>query len=357
MRTQSITWMPEMKAERTKPAMAAPSHDTAEAAHARISESVLNRRSVFKTERMQAVLKLQDKLFRIVRDEMSRAGYLELQAPIIGPATDPGIRGAGQVSFDYYGTEFKIMSSMILYKQMAADTLGKIYAFSPNVRLEPLASAVTGRHLAEFYQIDMEEADGTMDSTMRHVEQLIFVVAKKVKETAGDELKVLGRRLDAPEGRFKTYTYAQMHAMAEKEGVPFKFGDELPWEAEAAVSKKERYPFWVVDYPTGSRGFYYIEDPDRPGTLRTMDLIYPEGFGEAGSGGEREYRHDVVAMKMREGGDDPAKYKWYMDMLREGIRPSCGIGLGVERMTRYLTGQYSIVDCAPFPKVPGLASP
>jgi len=358
MKTETIRWMPEMKAPMA-PTGVTPTAKTELAVgfQAPTHEALFNRRDVFKTERMRAVLRLQDRLFRIVRDEMSKAGYLELQAPIIGPATDPGIRGAKQVSFDYYGTEFKIMSSMILYKQMAADTLGKIYAFSPNVRLEPLGSASTGRHLAEFYQIDMEEAEGTMEDCMRHVELLVSATAKRVKETCGDELKTLGRKLDVPEGRFKVYTYDEMRTLAEKAGTPFEYGEELPWEAEAVVSKKEKYPFWVVDYPVGSRGFYYIEDPDRPGVLRTMDLIYPEGFGEAGSGGEREYRYEAVRSKMLESGDDPEKYKWYMQMLKEGIKPSVGIGLGVERFTRYLTGQYSIVDCAPFPKLPGIASP
>lgn len=358
MKTEPITWMSEMKTpkELTAPAagrMPAPSRVTAQSPHL---ESLFNRRNVFRTEKMQSVLRIQDRLFRIVRDEMSGEGYLELQAPIIGPATDPGIRGAKQVSFDYYGTEFKIMSSMILYKQMAADTLGKIYSFSPNIRLEPLASAATGRHLTEFYQIDMEESEGTMEGTMLHVEKLLTATAKRVKDSCKDELKVLGRELTPPDGRFKVYTYDQMLDMAEAEGVTFKHGEELPWEAEAAVSMKEKHPFWIIDYPVGSRGFYYIEDEQRPGVLRTMDLIYPEGFGEAGSGGEREYRYEIVRKKMVEGGDDPSKYKWYMDMLEEGLKPSCGIGLGVERLTRYLTGQHSIVDCTPFPKLPGIAS-
>src|SRR4030042_1731364 len=164
MKTETIRWMPEMKAPKV-PTKVTPTAETELAVgfRAPTHEALFNRRDVFKTERMRAVLRLQDRLFRIVRDEMSKEGYLELQAPIIGPATDPGIRGARQVSFDYYGTEFKIMSSMILYKQMAAAPLGKIYAFSPNVRLEPLGSASTGRHLAEFYQIDMEKPAGNME--------------------------------------------------------------------------------------------------------------------------------------------------------------------------------------------------
>ena len=85
--------------------------------------------------------------------------FIEVLAPIIGPASDPGIRGAKRVSFDYYGEQYKIMSSMILYKQALVRSFDNVYAFAPNVRLEPLTNANSDRHLCEFYQIDLEMKD------------------------------------------------------------------------------------------------------------------------------------------------------------------------------------------------------
>ncbi|MFB0557983.1 MAG: hypothetical protein ACETVY_02590 [Candidatus Bathyarchaeia archaeon] len=35
-----------------------------------------------------------------------------------------------------------------------------------------------------------------------------------------------------------------------------------------------------------ARGFYNREDLERPGLLKDFDLIYPEGFSEAISGGK-----------------------------------------------------------------------
>jgi asparaginyl-tRNA synthetase len=76
--------------------------------------------------------------------------------PIIGPVTDPGARGAKQVDVDYYGHRYKLMTSAILYKQASLLTFDKIFYIAPNVRLEPLETANTDRHLAEFHQIDVE---------------------------------------------------------------------------------------------------------------------------------------------------------------------------------------------------------
>jgi len=103
---------------------------------------------------MRWMLRVQDEALSALRDFLRGEGFIEILAPIIGPVTDPGIRGAKQVSIDYYGERFKVMSSMILYKQMAATALGRIFALSPNIRLEPLEALYTGRHLAEFRQLD-----------------------------------------------------------------------------------------------------------------------------------------------------------------------------------------------------------
>ena len=53
-------------------------------------------------------------------------------------------------------------------------------------------------------------------------------------------------------------------------------------------------PFWIIDIPVNEREFYDREDPDNEGYLMDMDLIYPEGFGEAISGGEREFEIENI---------------------------------------------------------------
>ena len=95
----------------------------------------------------------------------------------------------------------------------------------------------------------------------------------------------------------------------------------------------------------------------RRGVLRDLDLFYPEGFSEAVSGGEREYKYDRVMERMRSTGEDPENYEWYLKMLREGTTPSAGFGIGVERFTKYICGVDYIWEAEPFPKVPGIASP
>ena len=50
--------------------------------------------------------------------------------------------------------------------------------------------------------------------------------------------------------------------------------------ARRILSAQRATPFFITDYPKGSRGFYDRESRERPGTLRNFDLIAPEGYGE-----------------------------------------------------------------------------
>jgi asparaginyl-tRNA synthetase len=306
---------------------------------------------------MKSVLKIQDGILSAIREILRKKGFIEILAPIIGPVTDPGIRGAKQASVDYYGTSFKVMSSMILYKQMAVSSLEKIFAVSPNVRLEPTASIATGRHLAEFRQVDLEQANATYKDVMGIAEHLIQHVCKRILKSYAEQIGMLDRRLKVPTPPFSKLTYEEALDMLAAQGFNVEYGREIPWTEEKALSAMFQEPFFITDYPITARGFYDREDPERPDILKDFDLLYPEGFGEAVSGGEREHTFKGVVQRMQMTGQDPTAYQWYLDMLEDGIPPSAGFGIGVERLTRWICGLRTIWEAVPFPKVPGIASP
>ncbi|MEZ0318411.1 MAG: asparagine synthetase A [Pyrobaculum sp.] len=309
------------------------------------------------TERYKLVFKVQAVALRAMREYLDSLGFVEVLPPIVGPVADPGIRGARQATINYYGHEYKVMSSAILYKQYMASSLGKIYIVSPNVRLEPVEAMYTGRHLAEFVQLDVELYGADYWEAMRVAEGLVAHAVKVVKEELGRQLEVvLGRELPDFTPPFKKYSHAEAVKIVNSYGCKNDPRAELSWECEKLFSGLHRQPVFVYDYPRGSRGFYDREDPERPGVLRDFDMLYPEGFGEAISGAEREFEPDKVVERIREGGEDPARYEWFLQMLKE-LYPlkTAGFGIGVERLTRYLCGLKAVWEARPYPKVPGIA--
>jgi len=220
-------------------------------------DSIKRRYLTIREPKAICVLKIQDGIIAAIRDYLREEGFIEILAPIIGPVTDPGIGGAKQVSIDYYGTEFKLMSSMILYKQMAVSSLGKIFSISPNIRIEPLETIRTRRHLTEFRQVDIEAAFATYEEMIELGEEMLCCVIGEIKEKFENELQKLGRELEIPKAPFERYTHHEAIDSLKSQGFNLSYEEEIPWDAEEKLSVVHKQPFWVTDYPITARGFYY----------------------------------------------------------------------------------------------------
>jgi asparaginyl-tRNA synthetase len=311
--------------------------------------------------RTRTTLGLQSRMIAAAREHLTQQGFTEILPPVIGPVTDPGARGAKQVDIDYYGHRYKLMTSAILYKQTTLLTFDKIFYVAPNVRLEPLETADTGRHLTEFHQIDVEVAHATREEITAVAEQLVTHVTRRVLDECGAALDELGRdratlerACSAPYGRM---SHADAVQRLRDLGHPQSPDAEIDWAGEVVLTRAYEQPFFVTDYPKGSRGFYDRERPDVPGVLENFDLLVPEGYGEICSGSVRESAYSRIVPRIRETGENPSKYDWYLQVLREGVPSSAGFGIGVERLTRYLGGLDAVWQASAFPKVPGVRTP
>lgn len=306
------------------------------------------------------MLQVQNRLLDAARDVFREKSVTELRLPVIGPVTDPGTRGSKQVDVDYYGRRYKLMTSAILYKQVALTAVDALFVVAPNVRLEPLETAVTHRHLVEFHQIDVEVAAATREDVMDLAQQLLARMVTAVVEDCREQLDLLGRdvtALSAAAAPFDRRTHAEaVHELRDR-GHQQDPRAEIDWRAEELLSAALRRPTFITDYPKGSRGFYDRESRTEPGVLRNFDLLAPEGYGELASGSEREWDYARIVTRMRETGENPAKYGWYLDAVRQGVPPSAGFGLGLERLTRYVAGLPAVWHASIFPKLPGVFAP
>src|SRR3954462_11773923 len=133
----------------------------------------------------RSVLRIQARMLAAAREYLTAEGFTEMLPPIIGPVTDPGARGAKQVDVDYYGHRYKLMASAILYKQASLIAYDKVFFTAPNVRLEPLETSSTHRHLAEFHQIDVEFAGASRDDAIALAERVVRQAVRQALATEG----------------------------------------------------------------------------------------------------------------------------------------------------------------------------
>jgi len=287
-----------------------------------------------------AVLRIKSEVVRASGEHLRRERFVEILPVLLSPMTDPLHHETYGGSVDYYGATYQLTKSMILHKQIALRTVPRLFCFSPNVRMEPKERVSYGRYLAEFVQLDLEVRDATRDEIMTLGEGLVSGVLTSVVRNCADDLRLLGRKLGIPSTPFKRIPFAEA---AETYGEPF----------DDALSAALDSPAWVIDFPRRVREFYDREDPERPEVLLDMDLIYPEGYGEALSGGEREHLYERILDRLRRDGISESQYAIYLGRAREGLPRSAGFGIGIERLTRYVAGLERIEDARLFAKTPG----
>ena len=304
--------------------------------------------------RYQKILKAQHIILKSARRFLEEEGFIELLPPVISTASDPGLRGVRKLKTVLYGREYELMSSIIMFKQVTASALGKVYFIARNVREEPPENAATWRHLVEFTQLDLEQAGASIEDMMRLGERLISRICVDVLSEAGSIVREFNPGLECPTPPFKRITFKEAVQLARSLGEPTPDYGELTQKGEEALSKHFSEPFWIVNFPSASRGFYYLRDPQNPSYNRDFNLILPRGFGEVIDGGEREYRYEEILARLNELGEDLSKYSWFLDALKVGIAPSAGFGLGIERLTRYLLNLRYVWEATAFPKPPGV---
>ncbi len=292
------------------------------------------------SKRKTAIFKIQSKIKRRLAEYLELKDFIEINPVILSPMTDLLNHPTAPGEIKCYGEKYYLTQSMIFHKQTALKSLDKIFVFSPNVRIEPADRCKTGRHLFEFTQLDLEIKKAKREDIMTLCEEMITELIKNIKKDCKKELKILKRTLKTSKPPFKRITYSQAY---EKYGKDF----------EIKISKEYKEPIWIIDMPIMHREFYDREHNDKPGYLADMDLIYPEGYGEALSGGEREYKYERIKKRMKNKGKKQSEFKSYLEIAKGGLPPSAGFGIGIERLTRYICGLKKIEETTLFPKIPG----
>jgi len=295
-------------------------------------------------DKQQAKLKIVGKIFHYSVDFFHKHGFTQLMPVMLGKSVDPlgpdpGSSIVGIPEVEYQGEILQLVSSMILHKQVAVKDLQKIFVMSPNIRLERSERKATGKHLFEFTQADFEIKDAKMEDVFSLVEKYYVGLSEFLEKEAKEEFAVLEIPVFKFKGPFARFETEELEKMYGKE-----------WEE--IISEKSSQPIWVISH---KREFYDKEDPIKPGAYLNYDIIYPKGFGEGLSGAEREHEYEQIVMRIKRDELDMTKYAQYLEHAKEGLVPSAGGGIGMERLARFLTMSEHVGDVTLFKRVPGMA--
>ena len=87
----------------------------------------------------------------------------------------------------------------------------------------------------------------------------------------------------------------------KKNGVDFKWGDDIGGADETIVSSQFDRPVMVHHYPAEIKAFYMKRDPENaPKYALAVDVLAPEGYGEIIGGSQREDNLDFLLERIKE---------------------------------------------------------
>jgi len=310
-----------------------------------------NRHLWLRSRRMTAILKIRSTVFGAIDEFFKKEGFYEYHSPIFQAVQCEG--GSELFRVDYFGRKDVFLAqTWQLYAEPAIFALEKIYTISPSFRAE---KSKTSRHLTEYWHAEMEVAWATFEDIQDYGERLIKHVVKTVLDKNKPELQLLERDISKLEPTvnkpFVRMTYTQaLKVLKEKFNMNIEWGKDLRTIEEEKLTELYDVPIICTYYPKKVKAFYMTEDSKNPEVVQGCDFLAPEGNGEIVGGSHREHDLEKIKSRLKEQGEDPAQYEFYLDTRRYGSVPHGGFGLGVERLIRWICGLDTIKDAIPFPR-------
>jgi asparaginyl-tRNA synthetase len=314
------------------------------------SEYLLDVRHLWiRSRRMWAVLRVRHTVFGAIHEFFRSRGYYEVQGPMFVSAAVEG--GATLFPVKYFDREgVYLTQSSQFYLEVMIYALEKVYTIAPSFRAEP---SRTRRHLTEFWHAEAEEAWLQFDGLLNLLEDLITHVVDKVLEERQDELKLLNRDVKVLENvkpPFYRVSYDEAIGILQGKGLKIRWGDDIGADEERVLTLQFDKPILLHHFPEQVKAFYHRNDPAKPETTLSVDVLAPEGYGEVIGGGERIYDYEELLSKIKRFGLRPEDYDWYLDLRRFGSVPHAGFGLGIDRLVMWICGLDHIRDAVPFPR-------
>ena len=314
-------------------------------------EFLLDKRHLWlRSRKLTTVMKIRSTVTGAIHKFFRERGYYEFTPPILQPMQCEG--GATLFEVKYYKDKTYLSQSWQLYAEAAIFALEKVYDVSPTFRAE---LSKTSRHLSEFWMAEMEVAWMELDECVQVAKDEIRFILKEVLKKHKKDLESIGQDVkkleEVAKKKFPTITYRDaLKILEEKEGMKIKFGKDLRTIEEDKLMKHFDTPVAVTHYPKEIMAFYKPRDPKDPETAICFDVLLPEGYGEAVGGSQRDTDTQELIKSLKKMGEDPSKYKFYLDLRKYGSVPHSGYGLGVERVVAWICKLDNIKDAIPFPR-------
>jgi lysyl-tRNA synthetase class 2 len=302
-----------------------------------------------------------------VREWLDDRGFLEVETPVLQPLyggalARPFITHHNALDRDFY---LRIATELYL-KRLIVGGIDRVYELGKDFRNE----GVSQKHNPEFTMLEWYEAYADYEDTAERLEELIAFVAERVNGTTKVERD--GQKIDlAPPWRRQTLrdairerTEIDIVEHPSREALAAAMGSEpTPEEGwgklvDGLLSREVEptliQPTFIIDYPVEISPFAKGHR-EQDGLVERWEAFVggmeiANAFTELNDPDEQRRRFEQQREEQRRGDEEAQPYdEVFIRALEQGMPPTGGAGLGIDRLVMILTGVRTLREVLLFP--------
>jgi lysyl-tRNA synthetase, class II len=298
-----------------------------------------------------------------VRRFLDAEGFIEVETPVLQPLYGGALARPFTTHHNALDRKFYLRIATELYlKRLIVGGLERVYELGKDFRNE----GVDSTHNPEFTMLEFYEAYADYEDIASRCERLVAYVAEEVGYSGEIDLTPPWRRERLPQAILDR-TGIDIMALPDREalasamrehGLPVPEGDMWPQLVDELLSKHVEPtlidPTFLLDYPVALSPFAK-RHRTVPGLVERFEayidgLEIANAFTELNDPDEQRRRFEEQRALAGAGDAEAQPYdEAFVEALEQGMPPTGGIGIGIDRLVMVLTGRRSIREVVLFP--------
>jgi len=302
-----------------------------------------------------------------LRRWLDEHGFVEVETPVLQPLYGGAMARPFTTHHNQLDRDFFLRIATELYlKRLVVGGIDRVYELGKDFRNE----GVSHKHNPEFTMLEWYEAYADYEQTAHDLELMVAEVAERVLGTT--EVEREGVRIDfAPPWRRITLRDAIRERagvdIAEhptREALAAAIGGQLdPKEGwgklvdgllAKSVEPELVQPTFIVDYPVELSPFAKAHRSEEGLVERWEAFVggveIANSFTELNDPDEQRRRFEQQRAEIERGDEEAQPYdEAFVEALEQGMPPTGGVGLGIDRLVMMLTGAKSLREVILFP--------
>ena len=302
-----------------------------------------------------------------VREWLDGEGFVEVETPVLQPLYGGALARPFTTHHNELDRDLYLRIATELYlKRLIVGGLDRVYELGKDFRNE----GVSFKHNPEFTMVEWYEAYADYGDAAARLENLVGFVAQRVNgstkiERDGNEIDLAppwnrvtlrdsvleASGIDVAEHTTLESLAAAMDSEPDPKLGWGKLVDDL---LSKSVEPGLIQPTFILDYPVELSPFAKAHR-SQPGLVERWEAFaggmeIANAFSELNDPDEQRRRFEQQAEETQRGDEETQPYdEAYVEALEQGMPPTGGVGLGIDRLVMLLTGARSLREVVLFP--------